>query len=631
MSEETDGFDAAIEQLPDHELIFKTKCFIRNDWYHSAIFLLAVILTPVFTWGMVDDQLTFAWLGSMLFIAALRWFSGFRFYQEESKLNSYDDERSNSAFWSGATILLSLLGGLGWGVASILFFPADSQLQMSLAALILLGLSGAGAISYSARPIVAITYVACVISPFATRLFFEGGQYEFTLASFLCVIGVLYCLAADRISQMLDMALEFSTNNDELIQRLEEQNYSLYSTVEKEIQRRRKLEKAQQEVTQKNDELDKLLTHLDEVLNEHTKELTEVSRELEGLDYSKPESKDGLQAVKERITRLSESFSEGVSHDQADHQLACLPNPDHDKPAVLLVNEDHNERKRIIGYLRDHDLVYQTAENVPEALSILCEWSARQHYFDLVIANRWLPDMNGLELAECLNEDTEFQNLPVALINSGNSLTDDEVKKAGLAMIIERPVKPEDISAAIHHLAHDTKNTDEVNATTETLPLDKLVNEAAQISLPHNNQARPETESVTYSTEPWLLDRPQKDQLIDQYVIDGLRASAPDRFPEIVNNFLEDIPQLINEAQTCLTARDSAGTLKSAREIGSRSLHMGAHRLVRLTKSVEQILDEQGMDKVYGQLQCIEDEFVQVESVLLSSITGDVFIPDQSH
>jgi DNA-binding NtrC family response regulator len=119
---------------------------------------------------------------------------------------------------------------------------------------------------------------------------------------------------------------------------------------------------------------------------------------------------------------------------------------------ILLIDDDLNERRRIESYLHTQGLKFESAHNVPDALNTLCSWFDRGEVFDLIIANRWMPDMDGLGLAECLHDDTEFNHIPFVLINSGATLSNETIEKTGLFMVIEKPVLPEHINALISRL-----------------------------------------------------------------------------------------------------------------------------------------------------------------------------------
>ncbi|MBS3964035.1 MAG: response regulator [Methylomonas sp.] len=116
---------------------------------------------------------------------------------------------------------------------------------------------------------------------------------------------------------------------------------------------------------------------------------------------------------------------------------------------ILLVDDSEFARKYMSRVLRNIGIERITlAENGQQALE-LC----RQHYFDLLITDYNMPEMDGLQLIDALRGDSEQVSIPVLMVTSeqdGNRLT--AVKKAGVAAILDKPFEPASIRRMIGDL-----------------------------------------------------------------------------------------------------------------------------------------------------------------------------------
>ena len=566
-------------ELDSSELAFKTTSFIQNDLLLSLLYFGLILFLPLAIWNHVDHTLIYAWQGCMIAISAARWVCRLTLIN------------NNQAFWNGTLIFLTLLDGLGWGVAAALLFPAGSTLAISLTALLLIGIGGLGAVSYSARMVIAIPYLLAVTLPYTARLYLNGGNTEFLIASALSLLTIAFSFTADRLNINLTSALRANRQNN--IYQLEEtQNHS--KNLESQIIRNsQELEEVHQIISRCSEDLFKLagvsinlLTDLDSLKQTH-------------LDQNQIKL---IQKVEKNARHLSNTLNEADEDEQVSPGLVVRPAKYPESPRVLIVDDDQHEVGEIESCINDLNLDYQNVENVPAALAVLCEAEASGQHFDLVVANMWMPEMGGLSFAECLQDDPEFQDIKIILISSGELPSDKKLKNAGVNMVINKPVVAKELSHAINTLA---------GKKISTLPasIEAIIEDAVQVSLPaskHGNQ------------------NIQASPIIDRYVIDGLRSSTTTNFIEIINDFLEEAPQLIEQAKTAYAENDHFEIQKSIRELGSRSIHMGAVGLVESAKKIEETIDDHGIENVMGMIQSIDAEFIQVESALLGELTSGV-------
>ncbi len=603
MSETTARWD---EHDPDQEeLGFRTASFVQNDLLLSLIYFGLILFLPLILWNHVDDYVIFLWQVGMFTISAIRWLCRYT-------ITSGKKDRTTDDFWNGVLIFLTLMDGLGWGIGGALLFPADSILSMSLVALLLIGIGGVGAVSYSARMLIAIPYLLCTVLPYITRLYATGGNEEFLLASMLGLLTIMFSFAADRLSLTLGTALQIDEQDEETIFALESQNEHLSNMVER---KRNHVAHLENELTNITHELEKVHG----VVTKHEKDLSLVCgrmiNHLNDLETLKQTSLNDDQSkvlvrMEKNVRFLLERLGEDEIEEENTPQAVSGHEPAYDKdeasnsPVVLIVEPDSHEREKIEACLQELNLDYTSVEDVPAALSALCQ--AEDHFgYELIIASLYMPEMDGIGFAECLKDDQEFQSIRTILTYSDKLPSKNRLIKAGVDWVVQKETLKEDLPQAIESLVNGERLS-QLPASIES-----LVEDTIQISLPPDEQ-----EPITAPSS------------VDKSVLEGLRSSTTLNFIEIVNDFLEDAPRLISEARETLSKNDLPGLQRSIRELGNRSLHIGANDLADLAMSVESAITENGIDRVPGMLQMIEAEFIQVESVLLGELTNGALVSD---
>ncbi|MBR1693302.1 MAG: EAL domain-containing protein, partial [Lachnospiraceae bacterium] len=117
-----------------------------------------------------------------------------------------------------------------------------------------------------------------------------------------------------------------------------------------------------------------------------------------------------------------------------------------DMRRLVLVVDDENVNRQLLGYIlsKDYEVLY--AENGREALEIIRENS---QMLSLVLLDLIMPEMDGFELLEVLRADEELKRIPIIVLTSEESA---EVKslKLGAADFIKKPYDmPEVILARV--------------------------------------------------------------------------------------------------------------------------------------------------------------------------------------
>ena len=81
---------------------------------------------------------------------------------------------------------------------------------------------------------------------------------------------------------------------------------------------------------------------------------------------------------------------------------------------ILAVDDEPKNLKLIEAYLEDDDFEIITAANGKEGWN---ELTSGQN-FDLVLLDRMMPEMNGMELLHKIKSDETLKSLPVIMPNS---------------------------------------------------------------------------------------------------------------------------------------------------------------------------------------------------------------------
>ncbi len=116
---------------------------------------------------------------------------------------------------------------------------------------------------------------------------------------------------------------------------------------------------------------------------------------------------------------------------------------------VLVVDDSEFSRKYLHRILNDIGIEnIQLAEDGKQALDMF-----NKHYFDLIVTDYNMPEMDGLELIKNIRSTDEQLNVPILMVTSEqnqNRLT--AIEKAGVSAILDKPFEPASIKQLIIRL-----------------------------------------------------------------------------------------------------------------------------------------------------------------------------------
>ncbi|MEW8658515.1 MAG: response regulator [Candidatus Thiodiazotropha endolucinida] len=119
---------------------------------------------------------------------------------------------------------------------------------------------------------------------------------------------------------------------------------------------------------------------------------------------------------------------------------------------ILLVDDSSMSRKHIRRILEAMEIENITeAGNGAEAASLI-----DQHYYDLVISDYNMPEMNGQELVDHIREQSGQPGLPILMVTSeSNENRLAAVQKSGVSAICDKPFTTESIQSLLQQILLD--------------------------------------------------------------------------------------------------------------------------------------------------------------------------------
>ena len=131
---------------------------------------------------------------------------------------------------------------------------------------------------------------------------------------------------------------------------------------------------------------------------------------------------------------------------------------------LLVVDDSRAMRSYVKGTLRQSfTCTIQEAASGFEALRLL----PRESY-DLVIADINMPDINGLELIHFMRHSSKHADVPVLVISTQASATDQErVSKLGGNQFLAKPFEPEDLIRVVEELLGQKKEKKSEQSSSE--------------------------------------------------------------------------------------------------------------------------------------------------------------------
>ncbi|MEI7725177.1 MAG: response regulator [Bacteroidota bacterium] len=121
--------------------------------------------------------------------------------------------------------------------------------------------------------------------------------------------------------------------------------------------------------------------------------------------------------------------------------------------SVLVVDDNQTNLKIMKDMLTYWGIDSTICSNGKEALELIQKANEKKHYFDLVIVDMCMPDMDGIAVAEKIRENQNMHRKPVIFMYSSIERNNviEKSKELGIEKYLTKPVKMKDFYDLLHH------------------------------------------------------------------------------------------------------------------------------------------------------------------------------------
>ncbi|HET7720783.1 MAG TPA: response regulator [Acidimicrobiales bacterium] len=127
------------------------------------------------------------------------------------------------------------------------------------------------------------------------------------------------------------------------------------------------------------------------------------------------------------------------------------PAPDADLVGVtaLVVDDSAAQRRLLSGYLTGWGMHVSTASSGAEGLAAMRAAAGDDRPFAVVLLDRFMPGMDGLELKDAIVADPELSSRLVLVTGLGRDGRHDSTDRSGLSATLSKPVHPENLQECL--------------------------------------------------------------------------------------------------------------------------------------------------------------------------------------
>ncbi len=311
-----------------------------------------------------------------------------------------------------------------------------------------------------------------------------------------------------------------------------------------------------------------------------------------------------------RLTRIVDREDKGVSGFDAQmgeqwplHILLAEDNATNQKLALRLLAR--------MGYHAD------LAANGLEALQAL----ERQPY-DVVLMDVQMPEMDGLAATRALRRMLPESRQPRVIAMTANAMQGDREMclAAGMNDYVSKPIRVDELVAALRR-SRPLASGQEAQVAAD------LPQGSVEIASAETVQGQLEEMGPTSSG---ALGPVSDAAALDPQALDNLLAMLGGEFAylvELIDAFLEEAPQLLDELDRSVQGRDAAGVRRVAHSLKSNGADFGATAFSTLCKELEMVGKSGVLNGVASLVTQVDAEYGRVE-VALEAVRREGRIPD---
>jgi len=240
-----------------------------------------------------------------------------------------------------------------------------------------------------------------------------------------------------------------------------------------------------------------------------------------------------------------------------EHQLTQL-----DGKRLLIVDDHPTNRQILTLQAQSWGMLTRAAASGGEA----CEWLSQGEAFDIAILDMQMPQMDGLTLASKIQQQPNYQDLPLVMLTSlGSTEINDRDRDVKFAAFLTKPIKQS-------HLYNVLLNI--------------------------------------------LGNQPPLDVSVLRSFREMMGEKADEILAEMIDCYLEDAPKLMDAIALAVAQKDALQLRYASHTLKSSSLTLGATTLSQLCQELEAMSraghTEGGLDKMPG----LEAEYERVKVAL---------------
>jgi signal transduction histidine kinase/DNA-binding response OmpR family regulator len=270
---------------------------------------------------------------------------------------------------------------------------------------------------------------------------------------------------------------------------------------------------------------------------------------------------------------------------------------------ILLVEDYPANQKLALKLLERLGYTADVAENGVEALAAL-----ERRPYDLVLMDRQMPEMDGLEATRRIREREASLGLPPVYIvaMTANAIQGDRELciAAGMDDYVSKPVRVEALVTAIGKAAPQA-----AEASASVSPPSAAVSDTG---------GPEELPAVNSQSSAVALDPRGLEELLA--LAGGDRAFVA----EMIDSYLTTAPDLLGKLAAGVAAQDAAGLRLAAHTLKSGSRDMGATELAELFARLEALGQEGDLAAAPALIAQVEARFPQVAAALAAFRDGGV-------
>jgi CheY-like chemotaxis protein len=270
----------------------------------------------------------------------------------------------------------------------------------------------------------------------------------------------------------------------------------------------------------------------------------------------------------------------------------------HSPLRILLAEDNTNNQKLATIILKRLGYQSDLAGNGLEALQ-----AVKRQIYDVVLMDVQMPEMDGLEATRQIRLDLPEAYQPRIIAMTANAMQGDREMclAAGMDDYVSKPIRIEELVRALSMSVQlDPEQTS--NPTAGTQP-GKLVESG-------------NGKSNQYSNSPGITSI---EDVLDPQALNQLLSTIGGEFAileELIDSFLEDTPQLIDDLNTAVEINDTAEVNRIAHSLKSNGADYGAMKFSNLCKELELQARTGDLNGATGLAAEITSEYSLMEAAL---------------